>query len=413
MIEGVVGSRIRRTTVLLTLLTLPVGAQAQQSDSTIVVRAARIVDGRGAVLTAQEVVVRSGRIVALVPTGSGEGDRTIDLGDLTLLPGLIDTHVHLGWHFGADGKLAREDDPTARALHAVENAYAMLAAGVTTVQSLGGSEDGPVRDALSRGHLPGPRVLTSLGSLSARTGTPQQMRDSVRAFAERGADVIKIFGSESIRTGGAPSLSQAQLDAACGEAARLGLRTNVHAHGPVSAQRSVEAGCTTIEHGALLDRETLQLMADRGTFYDPNIHLIFQNYFDNEARYIGVGGYTAEGFEQMRQAVPRALEAFRTALQIPELKIVFGTDAVAGAHGRNVEELVNRVEEGGQDPMAALTSATSLAAESLGMGDRLGSLAPGMMADMIAVEGQPHTSIRDLHDVLWVMVRGRVAVERR
>ena len=153
-------------------------------------------------------------------------------------------------------------------------------------------------------------------------------------------------------------------------------------------------------------------MANRGTFYDPNIHLIFQNYFDNEDRYIGVGGYSAEGFEQMRRAVPRALEAFRTALDIPELKTVFGTDAVAGAHGRNVEELVYRVEEGGQPPMAALISATSLAAESLGLGDRLGSLAPGMMADMIAVEGQPHTSIRDLFSVRWVMVGGRVAVER-
>lgn len=392
----------------LLLLAHPVTGAAQEADLTTVVRAARVVDGRGGVLTDRDVVVRGGRIVAIVPAGESDGDTVIDLGEMTLLPGLIDTHVHLGWHFGEDGKLAREEDPTIRALRALENAYLLLQAGFTTVQSLGGSEDGPVRDALSRGTLPGPRVITSLGSLSARTGTPDQMRQAVREFAEQGADVIKIFGSESIRTGGAPSLSQEQLDAACGEATLLGLRTTVHAHGPESARRSVEAGCTTIEHGALLDRETLELMAESGTFYDPNIHLIFQNYFDNEDRYIGVGGYSTEGFEQMRRAVPKALEAFRTALEIPTLKTVFGTDAVAGAHGRNVEELVYRVEEGGQDPMAALMSATSLAAESLGLADRVGTVAPGLMADLIAVEGRPHESIRALHEVGWVMVAGKV-----
>ena len=289
---------------------------------------------------------------------------------------------------------------------------AMLAAGFTTVQSLGGTEDAPLRDALARGALPGPRILTSLGSINAGTGDPAAMREAVRDFAARGADVIKIFGSESIRTGGAPTLSQEQLDAACGEATALGLRAVVHAHGPESARRAVLAGCTTIEHGALLDRETLELLAEHGTFYDPNIHLIFQNYFDNEARYIGIGGYTAEGFEQMRAAVPRALDAFRVALDVPGLRTVFGTDAVAGAHGRNAEELVYRVRTGGQLPMDAVVSATSLAAESLGLADEVGSVAAGMVADLIAVEGAPDNEIEALQRVRWVMKDGRVAVGR-
>jgi imidazolonepropionase-like amidohydrolase len=323
---------------------------------------------------------------------------------------MIDTHVHVGWHFGTDGRLARGSDPEIRVLHAAENAYAMLRAGFTTVQSLGGAEDGPLRDALARGTLPGSRIVTSLGSVSAQTGGPYELRAAVRGFAERGADVIKIFGSESIRTGGAPTLSEAQLEAACGEAAALGLRAVVHAHGNESARRASLAGCTTIEHGALLDRATLELLASRGTYYDPNIHLIFQNYFDNEERYLGIGGYTREGFEQMRAAVPRALEAFRTALTVPGLKIVFGTDAVAGAHGRNAEEIIYRVRTGGQSALDAITSATSLAAESLGLQDEIGTVRPGLAADIIAVPGDPLENIEALRDVRFVMKSGRVVV---
>lgn len=386
------------------LVPAPIAAQ----EGALVLRTSRLLDGRGAVLTDRDVVVREGRITAVVPAGEADGDPVVDLGGLTVLPGLIDTHVHVGWHFGPDGRLARGSEMPDRVLHAAENAYRMVAAGVTTVQSLGGAEDGPLAEALDRGVLPGPRVITSLGSLSAGTGDPAELRAAVVELAGRGADVIKIFASESIRTGGAPTLSQEQLDAACGEAAARGLRSVVHAHGPESARRATLAGCTTIEHGALLDRATLELMAERGTFYDPNIHLIFRNYFDNEARYVGIGSYTAEGFEQMRAAVPRALEAFRTALDVPGLKTVFGTDAVAGAHGRNAEELVYRVREGGQPAMDAIVSATSLAAESLGMQGEIGTLDVGWAADVIAVEGDPSRDIEALQRVRFVMVRGRV-----
>ncbi len=385
-----------------------VGPACAQSDA-LVLRTSRLLDGTGAVLTERDVIVRDGRIVEIVPAGRETiGMEVVDLRGLTVMPGMIDTHVHVGWHFDADGRLARGGDAEVRVLRAAENAYAMLAAGFTTVQSLGGPEDGPLRDAIARGVLPGPRILTSLGSVSASTGGPASLRAAVRGFAERGADVIKIFGSESIRTGGAPTLSQAQLEAACGEAATHGLRSVVHAHGDESAARASLAGCTTIEHGALLGRETLELLAERGTYYDPNIHLIFQNYFDNEARYLGIGAYTAEGFAQMRAAVPRALEAFRIALGVPGLKTVFGTDAVAGAHGRNAEELVYRVRTGGQTPHDAIVSATSLAAESLGLGSEVGRIARGYTADIIAVAGDPLDEIEALMDVRFVMKGGRV-----
>jgi len=388
-------------------------AGSLDAQPTTVLQTSRIMDGRGGILEDRDLVIRGGHIVEIVPGGQGRGDVVYDLTEWTVLPGLIDTHVHLGWHFDAEGRLAQGAELPDRVMHAAENAHRMLQSGFTTVQSLGGSEDGPVRKVLDRGVLPGPRVISSLGSLSARTGGPDALREAVADFSERGAQVIKIFGSESIRTGGAPTLSQDQLEAACGEARERGLRSVVHAHGPESARRASLAGCTTIEHGALLDRATLQLLADRGTFYDPNIHLIFQNYFDNADRYIGIGSYSEEGFDQMRRAAPKALEAFRTALTIPNLKMVFGTDAVAGAHGRNLDELEYRVREGGQSPMLAVVSATSLAAESLGLEDFIGAIDVGWVADIIAVAGDPSANIEALREIRLVMTEGRVVWQPR
>jgi imidazolonepropionase-like amidohydrolase len=135
---------------------------------------------------------------------------------------------------------------------------------------------------------------------------------------------------------------------------------------------------------------------------------VFQNYFDNKARYLGTGNYTEEGFKHMEKAVPSVLQVFKTGLGMPKLKMVFGTDAVAGAHGRNVEELVYRVEKGGQKPHQAVVSATSLAAESLGLGGSLGKIAPGMEADIIGVEGNPAEDITALRRVRFVMKGGKV-----
>ncbi len=385
-------------------------------DDAIVIRADRILDGRGAVLTGRELVVRGGRIEAIAAEGATEGAVVYELPGATVLPGLIDTHVHLGWHFDAEtGRLhSAESTDTAedRVLYAAENAWNMLASGVTTVQSLGGPEDVPVRDAIARGSLPGPRVLTSIQPITSGSGGPEEIRARVDALAEAGADVIKIFGSASIRVGGAPTLSQEQLDAACGQAREHGLRAVVHAHGPESARRSALAGCRQIEHGALLDRETLELLAEHDLYYDPHTHLIFENYFANQDRYLGIGNYTEDGFRQMREAVPTALGAFREALDVEGLDIVFGTDAVAGAHGRNWTELVYRVREGGQDPMGAIVSATSLAAASLELEEMVGTLAPGFEADVIAVAGDPTADIGVLEHVVLVM-RGGVVYRHR
>src|SRR6185295_5921803 len=161
--------------------------------------------------------------------------------------------------------------------------------------------------------------------------------------------------------------------------------------------------CTSLEHGTFLDAATLRYLAERGMYFDPNIDLVLRNYFENKPRFLGLGNYTVEGFAYMAKAIPKALAVFQQGLKTPGLKIVFGTDAVAGGHGRNWQELIYRVEKGGQSPMAAIVSATSLAAESLGLAGQVGAVAPGLEADLIAVQGDPSRDIRALERVVWVM----------
>ena len=378
-------------------------------DDMLVLTADRVLDGRGGVLEDHGVVVREDRVASVLPLAElpAEGER-LEFPGGTILPGFIDTHVHLDWHFGEDGRFTRGDPPEVNALHAVENGIRMLEAGFTTVQSLGSPIDGPVRDAVARGVVPGPRIITSLGSLNARTGDAEAMAAEVHRMADAGADAIKIFASESSRDGGGPTLSQEQLDAACGTANERGLRTLVHAHGPVSATRAANAGCTTIEHGSLLDQATLDVLAEKGLFYDPNTYLIVANYLENKDRYLGIGNYTEEGFRLMSENSEGRMGVFGMALATEGLRVVFGTDAVAGAHGQNIREAVARVEQGGQAPADLVVSLTSLAAESLGLGDEIGRVAEGYAADLVVVDGNPAEDVRALGNVRLVVKGGRV-----
>jgi imidazolonepropionase-like amidohydrolase len=377
----------------------------------LVIRAPRLIDGRGHLLRNAAIVVDGGKIVAV----EGHAKKVdIDLPKTTLMPGGIDTHVHIGWHFDADGRshsgdeTDRKETPEESVLCAAENAYATLMGGITTVQSLGAPVDKPLRDAVARGTLLGPRILTALTPLSDEKLSADALRAQVDKAADEGADVIKVFASQSIRTGGGPTMSQEQMDVICGEAKRRGLRVAVHAHGVESVERAVRAGCTSIEHGALIDQPTLDLMAEHGVYFDPNTDLVFRNYFEHKSQFLGTEGYTEEGFAAMEKAVPRVLAVFKMAIRTKDLKVVFGTDALAGSHGRNFQELEYRVRTGGQSPMDAITSATSLAAESLGLGQRIGSLTPGYDADVIAVQGDPLQDIGALDKVVFVMKGGRV-----
>jgi imidazolonepropionase-like amidohydrolase len=377
----------------------------------IVLKTSTILDGKGRTLLNSTVVIEGGKIASIdgtVPAGAA----TYDLTGLTVTPGWIDTHSHLMWHFN-NGRLAGKDEPAEQAiLHAVDNAILTLNAGFTTIQSPGSPEDKYLRDAIARGIIPGPRILTSLEPLTEASGPPEKLRELVRERKQQGADFIKLFASKSIREGGAQTMTDAQLQAACSEAKALGLRTIVHAHSPESAKAATLAGCTSIEHGAYVTDDVFDLMAQHGTYYDPNIGLVLQNYLENKEKFLGIGNYNEQGFAFMEKGKAIVLDTFKKALRHKDLKIIYGTDAVAGAHGRNAEEFIVRVRDGGQNPMAALVSATSLSAESLGLANQTGSIAPGMDADIIAFDGNLLQDLTAAHRVVFVMKGGEVFVNR-
>lgn len=391
-------------------------AQTPAKPRRIVIAASTVLDGKGRVLRDVRIVVEGSKIVALFPRNDQKGPPIdYDLRGLTVLPGWIDAHVHITWSFGSDGKNAGAAETSQEAAYrAASNAWVTLMAGFTTVQSIGSPTDLPLRDAIARGWLPGPRILTAIEPLQGRgerTGTPDDIRAFVRKQKQAGADVIKIFASQSIRQGGGMTLSQEQLDAACDEARKQGLRTVVHAYKD-AVRAATLAGCTQIEHGTLATDDDLKLMAAKGTYLDPQAGLVIENYMLNKEKFLGTPGYTEEGFAAMEKVLPLNHDLVKRAVKTPGLKIVFGTDALAGSHGRNAEEFIDRVRDGGMNPMAAMVSANSLAAEAVGMVDRIGSIAPGLEADIIALDGDPLEDITAVRRVVFVMKGGVVYKNR-
>lgn len=371
----------------------------------VTIRAARLLDGVGHTIENGVIQVQGTKIVAI---DQRTGPVTYDLGDATLLPGMIDVHVHLNWTFGPDGRYGgRGVLPSYTADAVLDNARATLLAGFTTVQSLGWAGDKPLREAINAGVVNGPRLLSSLSQIQGGTSTPEQLRAQVQQAKKDGADVIKFFASASIREGGKMNVSQAQVDAVCGEAKALGLRTLVHAHSADSVIAAVNAGCTQIEHGLFVDDAAIKAMADAHVYFDPNIGLVLQNYLEHRDEFDGSGNFNDDGFAAMQAAIPKGVEVFKKALAAG-IKMPLGTDAVAGAHGHNAREIIARVQKGGQAPMDAIIAATSLSAESLNLGSQIGALKAGFDADIIAVRNDPVKDITKLRDVAFVMRVGKV-----
>jgi imidazolonepropionase-like amidohydrolase len=393
----------------LSALAPQISAQAAPSTHLIVIATGTVLDGKGKSLKNVRIAIEGPKIVAVNPDVEGPVD--YDLRGLTVLPGWIDAHVHITWIFGKDGKNAGTEGTTQEdAYKSASNAWLTLMAGFTTVQSVGAPNDIPLRDAIAKGIVPGPRILTAVEPLEGqgeKTGTPDEIRAFIRKQKAAGADLIKIFASKSIRQGGGMSLSQEQLSAACDEARKQGLRTLVHAY-KEAVRAATLAGCTEVEHGTLAPDDDLKLMAEKGTYFDPQCGLVIENYLQNRERYLGTQGYTAEGFAAMEKILPMDHEIVEHATKTPALKVVFGTDAVAGTHGRNAEEFIDRVRDCGLDPMAAMVSANSLGAEALGLGDQIGSIAPGFQADIIALDGDPLKDITAVRRVVFVMKGGVV-----
>ena len=374
---------------------------------TTVLATGTILDGKGGVLRSQRVTIDGSRIAAIA---AGQGTATYDLRGLTVMPGWIDMHTHLSSSFGKDGKVAGDMSAEESAYRTASNAWITLLGGFTSVQTM--SQAVALRDAIAKGLLPGPRILTIVESLAGRgeqSGTPDELRAYVRKQKEAGADIIKIYASGGMSRG-AKTLSQEQLNAVCDEAKKQGLRTHVHAFRDAVPAATL-AGCTQIEHGVGASDDDLKLMVEKGTYIDPQAGTLFENYILNKARYAGTPYFakTEEGVvEDYKPAIQMSKEFLRRAAKVNGLKIVFGSDALAGLHGRNAEEFINRVRDCGMDPMAALVSANSLAAEAMGMANQIGSIAPGLQADIIALDGDPLKDITAVRRVVFVMKGGVV-----
>ncbi len=398
---------------LLTVLALPALAIAAVQPvppppppAPVVILTGRALDGSGGVLKDARIGIANGRITGLngtVPAGA----RVIDLRGYTVLPGWIDVHVHLDSHFNRDGRIATDAEPRLEwSLGVARAAWDSLQAGFTTVQSVGDPTEKPLRDAIRDQGFPGPRVLTSMGWIEGDPSYPdERLRELVRERKAEGADVVKIFASASQRVGATPTFTEAQLKVLCDEARSVGLRSMVHAYrSQVGA--AARAGCTQIEHATYATRADIEEAVRHGTILSPQVGVVIQSYLANKDRYLGVGNYTEAGMQTMANDLHYDFEVCQMMVQTPGAKIVFSTDATAGAHGHNAEEFIGRVEHCGQSAMTALVSANSVAADSLGLGDRIGRIAPGYEADLIALDGDPLVDITAVRRVAFVMRGG-------
>jgi imidazolonepropionase-like amidohydrolase len=398
--------------ITICALVQTLSAQTSPSPHRIVLAASAVLDGKGHTLRDTRIVVEDSKIVAVDPAlDQKAGPVDYDLRGMTVLPGWIDAHVHLAFSFDKSGKAFPLDDPQEIALRTASNAWVTLMAGFTTVQSMGSPAEVRLRDAIAQGLLPGPRILTAIEPLTGqgeKTGTPDEIRAYIRKQKEAGADFIKIYAAGGMRQGGM-TMSQEQLNAACDEAKKQGLRTLVHAYRE-AVRAATLAGCTQVEHGLGASDDDLKMMAERGTYFDPQAGLLLETYLQLKEKYVGTPYFpkTLEGFSSMKEILPMNHDLIRRALKIPGLKVVFGTDAVAGAHGHNAEEFIDRVRDCGIDPMVAMVSANSLGAEAVEMAGQIGSIAPGLQADIIALDGDPLQDITAVRRVAFVMKGGIV-----
>ena len=394
----------------------------------LTVTAARLLEVEtGRVLPEQVIRIDKGTIASVGPRAPGE-PVDIDLGDVTLLPGLIDAHVHLA---GGEEQTPYEDltETAARAaVEGVANARKTLLAGFTTVRDLGSRDfaDVALRDAIAAGRIPGPRMLVAVKSLSATGGHgdenelpadihverytaladgPEAIRLKVRENVKYGADWIKLLATGGVMSAGTdPTMAdytEEEIRAAVVAAADKRRDVAVHAHGAEGIKRAIRAGVRSIEHASMLDDEAVKLAREHGVW-------LVMNPYTN--RYMierdAAGGYEPYQLEKARQVLDLKMESLRKAVAAG-LKLAYGTDAGVQAHGINGRQLAMYVDAG-MSPLAAIRSATVVNAELLRMEGRIGTLRPGAWADVIAVRGDPLADVRALETPVWIMKAGEV-----
>jgi len=418
---------------LLGVIALPADVKCQ----TRAIRFGRLVDGSGGVTVDAVVVVEGDRVVRVgtgdsaVPAGAG----LIDLRRFTGMPGLIDVHTHMTYYWDGEagsnpwrqgGTRTTEQTVTL----AAANALRTLETGVTTVRDLGASNHADImmRDRIAGGAMIGPRMIVSayglqrtrpqVGSTPANTGPPPAARGrvsdisgidaAVQAQVDAGADVIKMYGStgSGADVTGRQTFTFEEMRAAVEAAHRLGRRIAIHSYGPEGGRDAVRAGAESLEHAADLDDATLAEMARRGTVYVPTVD--HNRYY---AEYSADFAYTADQVTELDAFRARNLDTVRRAIRAG-VKLAMGSDAVFTMFGQNTRELGWFVEAG-LTPAQALATATTNAAELLGMEGEIGVVTAGSMADIVAIEGDPLTNIDAIiNGVRWVMKSGAVVVDR-
>jgi imidazolonepropionase-like amidohydrolase len=420
------------TLVFPASLGLGPGLGAQEVPSTTLVTADRMIDGLGTLTEPGAVLVGGDRILAVGEAArSGRADRTVDLGDATILPGLIDLHTHL-----TDAEDAYWEEvlvtttPQQAALYGAANALTTLRAGFTTVRDMGPTwsfTDVDLRDVIDKGVLPGPRMLVAGNYVSATGGAgdarqfsvyvdvpsvqnladgPDEVRKAVRTNLKHGADFIKILATGAVLSQGispgAQQYSDEELAVAVVEADRWGRFVASHAHGPEGIKAAIRAGVRTIDHGSMMDDEGLRMLLESDqTFYVPTLYVGVIVPRDGAAL-----GIPEEQIRRSTEMMRYRNATFRRAVEAG-LTVGFGTDAGVFEHGHNAREFQIRVENG-ERPMDAITSATSVNARILGWEADVGSVEPGKFADLIAVPGSPLDDITAMERVLWVMKGGEV-----